>query len=99
MARHRLAIGGLAVLCGLALGCQSAAKPPAGAAGGASGASAAAAPAAVASGGPTRVVVGQANPLDSQDPLNHTESFLYAFWCEIAGCLLGWDAKTGEPKP
>jgi peptide/nickel transport system substrate-binding protein len=102
MARHRLATGLLAVLCTVALGCQAAGPPRTGnnAPGGAPApSSAAAAPAAPASSGPTRVVVGQANPLDSQDPLNHTESFLYAFWCEVAGCLLGWDAKTGEPQP
>jgi peptide/nickel transport system substrate-binding protein len=43
--------------------------------------------------------VGQTDPLDSQDPLNHTNPFLLPLWCEMAGCLVGWNPKTGEPTP
>ena len=49
--------------------------------------------------GTTRVTIGQTNPLESQDPYNHSDTFLYPFWCEMAGCLVGWDPKTGEPVP
>jgi peptide/nickel transport system substrate-binding protein len=99
MARHRLAIGLLAILCTLALGCKPAGPPDSGTAPSSGVVAVAPTGGTATSSAPTRVVVGQANPLDSQDPLNHTESFLYAFWCEVAGCLLGWDPKTGEPKP
>src|SRR5262249_28057969 len=90
----------LAGLCLLTMACQHAAPPapaPVGQTGGATAASVSGT--AASSSGPTRVVVGQTDPLDSQDPLNHTNPFLLPLWCEIAGCLLGWNPKTGEPTP
>jgi len=91
-------IGIVALASVLALACRPAAAPEAASSQQVSSALAGPSSAA-ASGAPTRVVVGQANPLDSQDPLGHTESFLYAFWCEVAGCLFGWDPQTGDPAP
>jgi peptide/nickel transport system substrate-binding protein len=44
-------------------------------------------------------VVAVNDPLDGQDPYDQSNSNLYAFWCEVAGCLVAWDAKKGEPIP
>ena len=49
--------------------------------------------------GANRVSVGQTNPIESQDPYNHSDTFLYGLFCEVAGCLVGWDSAKAEPVP
>ena len=97
--RLRANVKGVLTCVGLVLAaCQPSAAPPA-AQGGQAPASGSAGAAPGGPSGATRVTIGQTNPLESQDPYNHSDTFLYPFWCEAAGCLVGWDPKTGEPVP
>jgi peptide/nickel transport system substrate-binding protein len=48
---------------------------------------------------PVRISIGIVETLDKQDPFQHTTGFLYGMWCEVLGCLLGYDFAKGEPTP
>ena len=112
MVAHHRTLGFVAVLTLLALACQpGAANRPGGApapaapAGPSSGAAASspsgqtsAAPPA-ASGGPTRVVIGVTETIESQNPYADSISLGYGIWCEVLGCLVSFDPKTHEYKP
>src|SRR4051812_11160791 len=86
-----------------AVACQSAAPPPrsagAEAAAPAAGAVAPAAQAPAASGGRTRVSIGVTETVETQNPYGDSVTLLYGIWCEIQGCLVGFDPVKGEYTP
>jgi peptide/nickel transport system substrate-binding protein len=86
----------LAVLGLVLVACQPATSPPAQGAAGAAGAKApAAGQAPVApSSGPTRVVVGVTETLESPNPYADSVALGYAIWCEVLGCLTPRDPFT-----
>src|SRR6478672_5429163 len=51
---------------------------------------------AAASSGPTRVVVGVTETLESQNPYADSVALGYAIWCEVLGCLTPRDPFTGK---
>src|SRR5436305_8133801 len=91
----------LAAVLGLILltACQPAPlRPPEGSGVGSSASSAPPAPAAVTNG-PTRVVVGVTETIESQNPYGDSNSLLYGVWCEVLGCLVSYDFGKGEYVP
>src|SRR5579875_2213366 len=108
MATRQLMSLGIGVVL-LALACQPAApsRPPGGApanpaagttaSGPSSQTSAAQAPAN--RGGPTRVVIGVTETIESQNPYADSISLGYGIWCEVLGCLVSMDPQTNTYKP
>jgi peptide/nickel transport system substrate-binding protein len=101
MRDHLRVAGLLAALALVGLACQPAAPTPAKNAAGTP--SAGQAPtgqaAAPASGGPTRVVVGVTETLESQNPYGDSVALAYGIWCEVLGCLVSLDPRTLEYAP
>jgi peptide/nickel transport system substrate-binding protein len=50
-------------------------------------------------GGPTRVVIGVTETIESQNPYADSISLGYGIWCEVLGCLVSRDPKTNEYVP
>ena len=88
----------LVVLALLVVACQPAAPTPNRAAAPASGPVAAQAPAASGSGS-TRVTVGVTETIESQNPYADSISLGYGIWCEVLGCLVSRNPRTGEYTP
>jgi peptide/nickel transport system substrate-binding protein len=93
--------GTVLAIASLLVACQSAAPPPTQRQAGAAPAAEAPAPAAPASrsAGPTRVAIGVTEAVESQNPYADTVSLLYGIWCEVLGCLVSYDFKTGDYAP
>src|SRR4051794_36148222 len=85
----------IALLAIVALACQAPAPPPRQ---GAAAAPAAQAPAAP-SDGPTRVTVGVTETIESPNPYADSVALGYSVWCEVLGCLVGYDPRTNEYAP
>src|SRR5689334_18819662 len=54
---------------------------------------------AAVTNGPTRVVVGVTETIESQNPYGDSNSLLYGVWCEVLGCLVSYDFAKGEYAP
>ncbi len=88
--------GSLLAIVALLLGaCQSSAPP----APRSSEQPAAPAAAPAASSGPTRVTVAITETIESQNPYADSVSLLYGIWCEVLGCLVHYDPKSGDYAP
>jgi peptide/nickel transport system substrate-binding protein len=81
----------LAVLALLVVACQPAAPTPTK---GPGGAPAAGQESAARSSGPTRVVVGVTETIESQNPYADSIALGYAVWCEVLGCLVSFEPRT-----
>src|SRR6476661_1544233 len=101
MRDHLRVAGLLAALALMGLACQAAAPTPAQNAAGAPSADQAPTrqAAAPASGGPTRVVVGVTETLESQNPYADSVALAYGIWCEVLGCLTARDPNTHKHPP
>jgi peptide/nickel transport system substrate-binding protein len=91
----------LAAVLGMLLltACQPAPLRPQEGSGVGSPASSAPLPPAAVTNGPTRVVVGVTETIDSQNPYGDSNSLLYGVWCEVLGCLVSYDFSKGEYVP
>src|SRR5262245_1158254 len=100
MPARSVAAFGLTIGLLAAVACQSAAPPPR-SAGAEAPAPAAAAPAAQprAASGRTRVSIGVTETVETQNPYGDSVTLLYGIWCEIQGCLVGFDPVRGEYRP
>src|SRR3954470_15194576 len=100
-------VASLLLVAGLLVGACQASAPPASRASDrapapasapqaqAAGSAGATAPA----GGPTRVTVAVTETIESQNPYADSVSLLYGIWCEVLGCLVTWDPRSGEYAP
>jgi peptide/nickel transport system substrate-binding protein len=96
MLRGRRVVGLLVALAVLGVACQQASPAPARPSGGASAASQ---PAAAPSRGPTRVAIGVTETIESQNPYADSVALGYSVWCEVLGCLVGYDPRTNDYAP
>jgi peptide/nickel transport system substrate-binding protein len=101
MLRTRRIFSLFAVLALLAVGCQSASSPPSkpGTGSAPAGQSAGQQAPAGRSSGPTRVTIGVTETIESQNPYADSISLGYGIWCEVLGCIVGYDPKTHEYMP
>src|SRR5581483_2817987 len=88
--------GSLLAIVALLLGACQSSSPPAPRS---SEQPAAPAAAPAASSGPTRVTVAITETIESQNPYADSVSLLYGIWCEVLGCLVHYDPKSGDYAP
>src|SRR5579875_2777286 len=87
-----------AIVALVLVACQPAGPTPR-PSGAASGTQAQAGQAAGRTGGPTRVVIGVTETIESQNPYADSISLGYGIWCEVLGCLVTMDPQTNTYKP
>src|SRR4051794_8701043 len=94
-------VGLLAAVALMGLACQAAAPTPATSSVEAppAGQAPTGQAAAPVSGGPSRVVVGVTETLESQNPYADSVALAYGIWCEVLGCLVSLDPRTLENAP
>src|SRR5438874_1490824 len=46
--------------------------------------------------GPIRVTIGVTETVEKVNPYADSVSLLYGIWCEVYGCLVGYDFSKGE---